>query len=51
MDGLTTAAEGVIEREIRIDARPETVFLVLDRPGQDGPLDGPATCDWTRGRR
>ena len=40
MDGATVAAEGVIEREIRIEARPETVFAFWTDPCEDGPLDG-----------
>jgi uncharacterized protein YndB with AHSA1/START domain len=34
MDGLTTAAEGVIDREIRVDARPETVFSFWTDPAK-----------------
>jgi uncharacterized protein YndB with AHSA1/START domain len=32
MDGAIVATEGVIEREIRIDARPETVFTFWTDP-------------------
>jgi uncharacterized protein YndB with AHSA1/START domain len=34
MDGLTVAAEGVIERKIRINARPETVFAFWTDPSR-----------------
>lgn len=46
MDGTTTMAEGVIERELRIGARPETVFAFWTDPtkmaqwmGRDVRLD------------
>jgi uncharacterized protein YndB with AHSA1/START domain len=32
MDGTIVAAEGVIDREIRIEARPETVFAFWTEP-------------------
>ena len=34
MDGSTLAADGVIEREIRVAARPETVFAFWTDPGR-----------------
>jgi len=34
MDGATAVADGVIEREIRIAARPETVFAFWTDPGK-----------------
>ena len=34
MDGSTVAAEGVIEREVRVAARPETVFAFWTDPGR-----------------
>jgi uncharacterized protein YndB with AHSA1/START domain len=46
VDGSTLVAEGVIEREVRIDARPETVFAFWTDPvrmarwmGRDIALD------------
>ena len=34
MDGSTLAADGVIEREVRVAARPETVFAFWTDPGK-----------------
>jgi uncharacterized protein YndB with AHSA1/START domain len=34
MDGSTTVAEGVVEREVRIAARPETVFAYWTDPAR-----------------
>jgi len=34
MDGTTAVAEGVIDREIRIEARPETVFAYWTEPAR-----------------
>ena len=34
MDGSTLAADGVIEREVRVAARPETVFAFWTDPGR-----------------
>jgi len=34
MDGSTVVADGVIEREVRVAARPETVFAFWTDPGK-----------------
>ena len=51
MDGLRTAAEGVIEREIRIDARPETVFSFWTDPAKMARWMGPRRATGPAARR